>query len=771
MLVVLPRLSGRQLAPHCRQSLSTLTRNLLLLIRLELLSSEFQTRKAIVWTPGRDSGCAVVRIKSMSTKIYRFAVVPKETVNPFYDQVYEGCQDMALLSPEAECVYVGPDSVNASKQALIIRDLIKSAAVDGISMAVIDEQIAAELADEALEAKIPFITFDSDAPNSSRLIYVGTDNFQFGTSLAKVLLQLRPQGGNYGIIDAAPPNLALRSAGIRDRLKNTRWLESPASPKDCLDSIPLSIQHMYDYASLTPQIDAIIPVGGWPMRNTTAWKGFVDAHRNLTLNVGDTDPEQLDLLSKTYVDGLVGQVPYQMGMESIRLLLELATGRSHPQEIFTTSLLEVVRIPLALPPVVVNENLIGNAKYLGYVGVGITYFLALTFVVFMGVHRKRRVVKASQPLFLLLIGIGVIIMVSSIIPLSVDDSGYTKDICNFSCMAFPWLLCMGFAFTFSALFSKTWRVNKLFRAHRRFVRQEVAEKDVIVPVISILASNILVLSIWTALAPLEYSRKPHPGNDDWNRIISTYGSCASQGALPYVVVLSLINGGLLVIANIQAYIARSIQSEFSESKYIGIIMIGMLQTCLIGVPIVFLVSDKPQVVYLVVTFMILFTCLGVLTLIFVPKMYFVHQYGKTREEVERGQQTAANGTLPSAHFYEDKRLRTQRTRTAWDATNSGSQGSLSQSYLDRSVGAHMHEDSMGLDIRCLHEDESVIPDNANSAFAPSESLLSDSSSSNSTCLDSRCLPIDESMIPDIADSVTSPGGSLPPEATADSGSK
>ncbi|KAI2491380.1 hypothetical protein MHU86_23200 [Fragilaria crotonensis] len=355
-------------------------------------------------------------------------------------------------------------------------------------------------------------------------------------------------------------------------------------------------------------------------------------------------------------------------------------------------------------------------------------------------------------------------MVSSIIPLSVDDSGYTKDVCNFSCMAFPWLLCIGFATTFSALFSKTWRVNKLFHANRRFVRQEVTEKDVIVPVVCILAANILILGVWTALAPLEYSRKPHPGNDDWNRIISTYGSCSSQGAVPYVVILSLINGGLLVIANIQAYIARSIQSEFSESKYIAIIMIGMLQTCFIGVPIVFLVSDKPQVVYLVVTCMILFTCLGVLTLIFVPKMYFVHHYGKTREEVERGQQSAPTGSLPSAHFYEDRRLRTHRKPLAWDLTNAGSQRSLSQSYLDRGIEAQAVEDSTGLEMSCRAIDSSLVPEIADSASSPAESLLSDSASSPSTCLDSQCLTIEESKFPEVTDAASSPAESSVPGA-------
>jgi hypothetical protein len=91
---------------------------------------------------------------------------------------------------------------------------------------------------------------------------------------------------------------------------------------------------------------------------------------------------------------------------------------------------------------------------------------------------------------------------------------------------------LGFTTTFSALFAKQWRVNIIFRTTQRFTRKEVSEKDVLLLFISLLLANVLVLSVWTALSPLEYKRQPHEGTDDWNRIFSTYGSCQSDGA-PY----------------------------------------------------------------------------------------------------------------------------------------------------------------------------------------------------------------------------------------------
>jgi 7 transmembrane sweet-taste receptor of 3 GCPR/Periplasmic binding protein domain len=567
---------------------------------------------------------------------YIFALVPKEKANPFFHSVHEGCKDASLLLKDVECLYVGPDSVDAENQAAIVRKLINSRKVDGISMAVIDEGIAEELAREAANAQIPFITFDSDAPKSVRLAYVGTDNFQFGHSLANVLLKINPKGGVYGIIDTKSPNLALRVQGIRQRLLNTRWKESRASPKDCLNSVSLSIHHMYTFASIVDEpVNAIISVGGWPMRNVSNWKLFIDGYRNLTLDVADADASQLDLISKAYVDGLVGQVPYQMGFMSIQVLREVITGKPVKDQVFMTSLLEIVKIPSSLPLLNVNENRINDLSFLGFMAVAIVYTLAVALVVFTISRRNLRVIKASQPLFLVIILIGVTLMISTIIPFSFEDSNqYSLVSVNNGCMAYPWLLTLGFATAFAALLSKTWRINKIFLSGFRFTRNVVTVSEVLTPVALLLCANILVLSLWTFQAPMRFVRQPHAGTDEWNRVVSTYGVCTSPNGLPYMVTIVFINSGLLVLANYQAYRARNIQSEFSESRYIAIVMGSMLQACIIATPIVFLDYDEPRVVYLVTTLTIFFVCLSILIFIFIPKLLFVKLYSRRPDDLQ-----------------------------------------------------------------------------------------------------------------------------------------
>ena len=50
--------------------------------------------------------------------------------------------------------------------------------------------------------------------------------------------------------------------------------------------------------------------------NTTKWKNFVDRNRDVLTVIADTLPIQLDLMQTSYVDALVGQLPYNMGYQS-----------------------------------------------------------------------------------------------------------------------------------------------------------------------------------------------------------------------------------------------------------------------------------------------------------------------------------------------------------------------------------------------------------------------------------------------------------------------
>ena len=143
-------------------------------------------------------------------------------------------------------------------------------------------------------------------------------------------------------------------------------------------------------------------------------------------------------------------------------------------------------IPNDIPAVSVNKNHIGSIlRGLGLAVACIILILSTGFSIWSFVHRKSRVVRASQPLFLHIICVGIFLMEISIISLSLDDEIASDYVCSIACMSFPWLFCVGFATAFSALLAKTWRITKLFHVST-IRRMKVTPFDVMKPLFILL---------------------------------------------------------------------------------------------------------------------------------------------------------------------------------------------------------------------------------------------------------------------------------------------
>lgn len=278
----------------------------------------------------------------MSSAQLRFALVPKATENPFFMEARDGCVKRAGELPGVECVYVGPDGYDPAAQARLVDKLIGER-IDGLAISVADVALMSPAIKWARSANIPVITFDADAPNSERQVYVGTDNRGFGRTMGEELAKLRPEGGTYAIISggAGARNLAERVLGVREGLEGSAWKEVPGSPLFSDDDGELALRQMAGLTITHPKIGAILPVGGWPMFVPEGWKAFVDAHREdfdagrLLLIAGDAVNGQLELLKQGYATMLVGQRPSEMGARAMDLLLALKQGRNTPEIVYS----------------------------------------------------------------------------------------------------------------------------------------------------------------------------------------------------------------------------------------------------------------------------------------------------------------------------------------------------------------------------------------------------------------------------------------------------
>src|SRR5438094_5740382 len=267
------------------------------------------------------AGMAIAMMASPAlAQTYRFVIVPKAMNNPFFDVARDGCLKRAKELGNVECIYKGPVEHEPATQAQIIQDFVTQK-VDGLAISVADVAAMTKSIEAASAAGIPVITFDADAPGSKRIAYIGTNNKDFGLALGKQLLQLRPEGGKYAVVSGGPgaKNLAERVDGVREALKGSKWTEVGGSPTFCNDDPALAVQQMTDLRTATPDLAAIVPIGGWPMFAPEGFKAFASRYKKdidsgkFTLVVADTLTMQLELLRDGYANALVGQRPLAMG--------------------------------------------------------------------------------------------------------------------------------------------------------------------------------------------------------------------------------------------------------------------------------------------------------------------------------------------------------------------------------------------------------------------------------------------------------------------------
>ena len=183
-----------------------------------------------------------------------------------------------------------------------------------------------------------------------------------------------------------------------------------------------------------------------------------------------------------------------------------------------------------------------------------------------------------------------------------------------------WLVSVGFCLTFTALFSKLWRVNRVMKNAKGFRKVKITWTDVIVPGAIILGCNIVVLTVWTIMSPMIWEIKTVQ-YDGFGRPKVQIGSCTAQegNALAYIGSLLAIDGVAILITLWQAYEARHITTDLSESKYIGLAVVAIFEATFIGVPVIYIVNEQPNAVLFLSSAIIFVSVLAILGFLFGPK--------------------------------------------------------------------------------------------------------------------------------------------------------
>ncbi len=247
------------------------------------------------------------------------------TNNPsdFWTIARKGVEKAAAELPNAEVEFKINEGT-AADQTRLVDDLVAKG-VDGIAISPVDPKNQQQLLDR-VAAQALVVTQDSDAPDSKRAFYIGTDNVAAGEQAGKLVKEALPQGGNImvfvGQIDAQ--NAKERFAGLKKALEgsnitildvltdNTDRVRAKANAADTL------VKHQ-DIAGM---------VGLWSYNGPSILSAVKEANKigKVKIVAFDEEDETLVGIKDGSIYATVVQQPYEFGYQSIKMMAAYIGG-------------------------------------------------------------------------------------------------------------------------------------------------------------------------------------------------------------------------------------------------------------------------------------------------------------------------------------------------------------------------------------------------------------------------------------------------------------
>ena len=257
-----------------------------------------------------------------------FAVVPK-IAHPFYDDVRTGLEEKAgELGVEFQ--WIAPPTGNPAEQVQILEDLITKG-VNGIGLAPLEASSVKLVIAKAMEAGIPVVTFDSDAPESERVAYFGTDNYAAGYQEGEVLAEAIGGKGKVTLVTGSlvMENLNERIKGIEacfeEKYPDIEVVDVVATDDDFAKGLETCEAMLRAHPDLNG-VANMSATGGPCLAKILADPTFEHFKGQLTILGFDDFPEVLQAIRDGYVKATMVQRPRQMGVYVIQSLYDLNTG-------------------------------------------------------------------------------------------------------------------------------------------------------------------------------------------------------------------------------------------------------------------------------------------------------------------------------------------------------------------------------------------------------------------------------------------------------------
>jgi ribose transport system substrate-binding protein len=217
-----------------------------------------------------------------------------------------------------------PADGTAAEQKRLVDDLLAKG-IDGIAISPVDPKNQTEMLNAAAKQAL-VVTQDSDAPESDRACYIGTDNLAAGKQAGEELKKALPNGGKVmifvGMADAQ--NAKDRIQGIRDAITGTK-IEILDVRTDETDRARAKA-NVADTLVKHPDIAAL--VGIWSYNGPAILNAVKEGNKlgKVKIVCFDEEDETLAGVEAGEIEATVVQQPYEFGYQSVKLMAAVKKG-------------------------------------------------------------------------------------------------------------------------------------------------------------------------------------------------------------------------------------------------------------------------------------------------------------------------------------------------------------------------------------------------------------------------------------------------------------
>ncbi len=129
----------------------------------------------------------------------RFAVIPKSLDLPVFNYAKIGAEREAAKRGNIDVIWRASENADQLRQKEILESFITQR-VDGIAISCTNGDFLTETINRAVEAGIPVVTWDADAPKSKRIAFYGVDDLAAGRILGEQAVRLLGGKGKVALI-------------------------------------------------------------------------------------------------------------------------------------------------------------------------------------------------------------------------------------------------------------------------------------------------------------------------------------------------------------------------------------------------------------------------------------------------------------------------------------------------------------------------------------------------------------------------------------------